>query len=211
LKNNKKALKALNSLIYDLIKNFENRNRNLFKFEENGNFKLFFIFIILVLILEILFTFFNSRRLKKNDYLFCPIRGMINVKKYDEKGYFTEEYHRIKLIRSLINLGISKNNIDLNYRIKIGHKGRNCFIPDAVVKKVNKNEVFLVVEVKKDSKFMDDAINYQLKPAMKMLDSEYGIYYDGTKKNAFFKKDGKIIRDFNFLEMPSWFFYEWKK
>lgn len=150
---------------------------------------------------------FFVRTDEKNRFLICPIRGKIGTKIYDETGNYTEEYYRINLVNSFLKIGIPKKNLHLNKKIRIGHKGRNFFIPDLVITKKNER-CFLVAEVKKDSKNMKEALVFQLNPAVKILNAKYGIYYDGTKNSFVFKNNGEIIKDFEFLRMPNWIFQE---
>ena len=131
--------------------------------------------------------------------LICPIRGILRVKKYDNKGYFTEEYQRIRLIRYLLQKGYPKNCFVIEYAIPIGHKGHNTLRVDLVIKKESKFSV--VAEVKKNytPENMKSAIKHQLIPAMQILNSRHGIYFDGTKKSRLLTRnsDGTLsIRDF---------------
>jgi hypothetical protein len=153
---------------------------------------------------------FFLRTDEKNNFLYCPIRGRIGTKIYDELGDFTEEYHRINLVNFFLKKGFPNNSINLNYRIRIGHKGKNFFIPDIVITR-NDGTFFLVGEIKKYSKDIRSAINHQLNPAMKILNSDYGIYYDGTKNSTFFSKNGEVLKNFDFSNLPDWIIQEWKK
>jgi len=145
--------------------------------------------------------FFYIRTNEKNKFLICPIRGETKTKIYDESGNFTEEYHRINLINAFLKIGFPKESINLNRKIHIGHKGKNHIIPDLVISRKNK-KCFVVVEVKKNSNSIESALSHQLNPAIKLLDSKYGIYYDGTENSMFFSNKGKKFDDFNFLEIP---------
>lgn len=165
-----------------------------------------FLFLVITIIINLL----KKQNRRENLYLYCPIRGRIGTKKYDESGFFTEEYYRIKLIKSIINAGFSPKNLDLNYRIRVGHGGKNLIIPDIVIKK-NNGKFFAVFEVKKNPKYMKNAILYQLEPAMRILNSDYGVYFDGTKKSTIIRRNGEILKNFDFLNIPRWFFYEWKR
>jgi hypothetical protein len=120
---------------------------------------------------------------KKNNYLICPIRGELKIKKYDSKGILSEEYQRIKLIKHLIlKKGFKKKNIFVEYHIPIGSKGKNSLRVDLVVK--NQKKFLLVAEIKKTYRKseMESAIEHQLIPAMILLNSEYGMYFDNRKK-----------------------------
>ncbi|WNE41810.1 MAG: hypothetical protein AD073_000145 [Mycoplasmataceae bacterium] len=154
--------------------------------------------------------FFYIRASGKNEFLICPIRGETKTKIYDESGNFTEEYHRINLINAFLKIGFPKESINLNRKIHIGHKGKNHIIPDLVISRKNK-KCFVVVEVKKNSNSINSALSHQLNPAIKLLDSEYGMYYDGTENSMFFSNKGEKFDGFNFLKIPDWLIKEWKK
>lgn len=211
-KKNKKNFSTMNSLLFKII------NSKIVKIKENKlseKFKNLLILILLGIFYQIIENIFKKiifiiKTDEKNEFLICPIRGKIGTKIYDEIGEFTEEYHRIKLIKSLLKKGFKKEYFNLNHKIHIGHKGKNFFIPDLVIKRKNGN-FFLVVEVKKNSNNIKEAIEYQLNPAIKILSSEYGIYYDGTEKSACFRGNREVIKNFDFLELPDWFFKEWNK
>lgn len=147
---------------------------------------------------------------KNNIFLYCPIRGRVGTKIYDELGNFTEEYHRINLINFFLKKGFPSDSINLNYRIRIGHKGRNFFIPDIVITR-NNGTFFLVGEIKKYSTDIRSAIDHQLNPAMRILNSDYGVYYDGTNNSTFFLKNGEELKNFDFSNLPDWIIQEWKK
>ena len=113
---------------------------------------------------------------------------------------FTEEYYRIKIIKIFIRRGFPKDSLELNKKIRIGHKGKNSFIPDLVIKKKD-GTCFVVIEVKKNSKNIEEAFSFQLSPAVKILDAKYGIYYDGSEKSFVFENGKeKIKKNFNSLK-----------
>lgn len=170
----------------------------------------FFIFLFFVF-LELLYKFFNLISKKiifylktsgNNHYLVCPIRGTIKTKVYDEIGNFTEEYFRIKIISAFLKKKFPRELIYLNYKIHIGHKGKNFFVPDLVLKKKD-GTFFIIVEVKKNSDYKNDALNYQLNPAIKILCANYGLYYDGTSNSVFFSSNGEKYEDFDFMDIPN--------
>lgn len=112
--------------------------------------------------------------------LTCPIRGSLKVEDKSKDGLnFTEEKRRIELIHFLLNKGYLKSEIQLEHSIKYGNKGRNSLRVDLIVQKEKK--CIISAEVKRNSKDKESAIKYQLKPAMQMLKSDYGIYWDGFK------------------------------
>lgn len=49
-----------------------------------------------------------------NIFLTCPIRGILKVRKYDDKGNYVEEYQRIELIKFLLEKGYSSEEILIN-------------------------------------------------------------------------------------------------
>ena len=191
-------------------KNNKINKKNLKPSSENSFFEKIFPYLI-ILIIKIIYLI-SKKNIKKilfyfktsgeNEFLTCSIRGKIGTKTYDESGNFTEEYHRINLIKSFIKIGFPKESMDLNKKIHIGHKGKNYLIPDLVISKKNK-KCFIVVEVKKNSNSIDSALSHQLNPAMKLLDSEYGVYYDGTENSVFFSNKAKKFDNFNFSEIPN--------
>ncbi|WNE41466.1 MAG: hypothetical protein AM1032_000206 [Mycoplasmataceae bacterium] len=211
-KKNKKNFLKMNTKLFKPIKS---KNWKIKDIKLSEKFKQLLILILLGIFYQIIENIFKKiifilKTDRKNEFLTCPIRGKIGTKIYDEIGEFTEEYHRIKLIKSLLKKGFKKEYFNLNHKIHIGHKGKNFFIPDLVIKRKNGN-CFLVVEVKKNSKNIKEAIEYQLNPARKILSSEYGIYYDGTEKSICFRENKEIMKNFDFLELPDWFFKEWNK
>src|SRR6185295_10513207 len=110
------------------------------------------------------------------------------------RGNYTEEYQRIRLIKYLLQKGHPKSQFIIEYAIPIGHKGHNTLRVDLVIKK--EGRFLLVAEVKKNyarpSKV--SAIRHQLIPAMRILNSRYGIYFDGTKQSRLLvrKEDGEL-------------------
>lgn len=155
------------------------------------------------------FTFYLKTD-RANIFLHCPIRGQIGTRIYDDYGNFTEEYHRINLVKAFLKKGFPRESLKLNHRIHIGHKGRNFFIPDLVVTS-SRGHFFLVSEIKKFSSGIQSAIDHQLNPAMKILGAEYGIYYDGTKNSTFFLKSGEPLKKFNFVNLPDWIMEDWSR
>jgi hypothetical protein len=138
--------------------------------------------------------------------LICPIRGILQAKKYDSKGNYTEEYQRIRLVKYLLakrgksgERVFEKSQFFIEYSIPIGHKGHNTLRVDLVIKQ--DNNFLVVAEVKKcyTEENRKSAIKHQLIPAMRILNSKYGIYFDGTKKSRLLTRnnDGTLsIREF---------------
>lgn len=192
-----------------------NRNRNPRKVDSAQIVINVLYTIIHYLLIRVLKAFlkkliFFLKTDRDNTFLHCPIRGRIGTKIYDDSGDFTEEYHRINLVKSFLKKGFPKDAFNLNYRIRIGHKGRNFFIPDLVITRSN-GSFFLVAEIKKFSTGIQSAIDHQLNPAMKILSSDYGIYYDGTKNSSLFLRNGDLSKNFDFANLPDWIFEEWKR
>ncbi|RHZ35274.1 type I restriction enzyme HsdR N-terminal domain-containing protein [endosymbiont GvMRE of Glomus versiforme] len=138
---------------------------------------------------------FSKKKKPNEPFLICPIRGDLRAKKYDIKGDYSEEHQRVRLIKHLLKKGYAKKCFIIEHKIPIGHKGHNTLRVDLVIKK--KNRFLIVAEVKKNynKKNMESAIRHQLIPAMQILNSKYGIYFDGTKKSCLLKKktDGTIF------------------
>nr|CAG8502277.1 3135_t:CDS:1 [Entrophospora candida] len=62
---------------------------------------------LLAVLFSIVYIVFKGEKRKNEEedcknFLICPIRGALQVKKYDIGGNYTEEYQRIRLIRYLI-------------------------------------------------------------------------------------------------------------
>lgn len=112
-------------------------------------------------------------------YLNCPIRGIVELK-HVKDVHNSEEYQRINLINFLINKGYKKENMELEYSIKLGNGGRNSIRIDLLVKD-DENNIIIVAEVKNGNKEKESAINFQLKPAIELSNAKFGIYYDGIE------------------------------
>jgi hypothetical protein len=159
---------------------------------------------LLVFLLFIIFVVWEKEvvKEKKRDkgLLICPIRGILRTRKYDKSGNYSEEYQRIRLIRYLLaKKGYDKRQFIIEYSIPIGHKGHNTLRVDLVIKQDNNFSV--VAEVKKgySKENMKSAIKHQLIPAMRILNSKYGIYFDGTRKSRLLTRnnDGTLsLREF---------------
>lgn len=151
--------------------------------------------LFLVIIVLIFTKKETANKQKSKKLLTCPLRGKLPTKKYDSKGNYTEEYQRIRLIKYLLAKGYVKERFILEYVIKIGHKGINSLRVDLAIKQVN--GFLIVAEIKKNytKKIKLSAIKHQLIPAMRILNSRYGIYYDGTTNSRLLVKnnDGSLI------------------
>ena len=132
----------------------------------------------------------------ENTNLKCPIRGYLKIKEKNKKEEYLEEYYRIELLNILLKKEYPKKDIILEYKKHVGNNPKNKEIRiDILVKKDNKN--YIVCEIKRDNK--NNAIENQLKPAIKLLDAEIGIYYDGNE-NIILHKD--II--YNLSKLPNY-------
>jgi hypothetical protein len=118
----------------------------------------------------------------------------LRTKKYDASGNYSEEYQRIRLIKYLLKKGYSKSQFIIEYAIPIGHKGHNTLRVDLAIKRADK--FIIVVEVKKNytKENKHSAIKHQLIPAMQILNSKYGVYFDGTKQSRLLirNRDGSL-------------------
>lgn len=159
--------------------------------EDKVSLIIFFSFLLITLLR---FFYYKIKKDKKNIYLYCPVRGLLKSKKYDSKYDYSEEYYRICLIKYLLKKGYVKKQFFIEFVIRIGHKGRNSLRVDLVIKKVNK--VLIVAEIKKkySKAHKYSAIKHQLIPAMKILNSPCGIYFDGSDQSCilFQSNNGKI-------------------
>src|SRR5690349_14278180 len=109
------------------IKNLIKKNQK-FSSEDSFFYEISPLLITLIYLISkkiIKKIFFYIRTNGKNEFLVCQIRGETKTKIYDETGNFTEEYHRINLIKAFLKIGFPKESINLNRKIHIGHKGKN--------------------------------------------------------------------------------------
>ena len=61
-----------------------------------------------------------------NKYLYCPIRGELQLTEKNNKNEFTEEFRRIELVKFLLNKGYPKELFGFEKVIlKYGNAGRN--------------------------------------------------------------------------------------
>jgi len=137
----------------------------------------------------------------------CPIRGELNVnEKAKDNITWTEEYNRVQCVKFLLSQGYPKELFDFEKDVmKVGSEGRNSVRADIVVYKDNtKQNIFLIVEVKRDNKNVNDAVDYQLKPSCLANNTEYGIYFDGIE-NILFKGNDFDTR-YSLLKLPKYEF-----
>ena len=119
-------------------------------------------------------------------------------KKYAANGNYSEEYYTIKLVNFFLRKGYKIEKKDFEHAIKFGRDGHSLMRVDLVVR-VN-DKIFIVAEVKNNSREVESAIKHQLLPAMGTLsarqgkDVKHAIYFDGTKKSRIYTKnsDGSL-------------------
>jgi type I restriction enzyme M protein len=119
--------------------------------------------------------------------LTCPLRGLLTKNDRLKDWSFSEEFRRIQLIKFLLEKGYEKEEIKLEYVVKVGNSGRNHIKIDVCV--LSENNPFIVCEVKKDSKNKEDAIEFQLQPAKNLTKAKFGIYFDGNENELFHKDE----------------------
>jgi type I restriction enzyme M protein len=137
----------------------------------------------------------------------CPIRGELNINEKAKDGItWTEEYKRVECVKFLLSMGYLRELFDFEKDVmKVGNAGRNRVRADIVLyKNKTKQNIFLIVEVKRDNKKIDDAINYQLKPSCITNNTEYGIYYDGIENILF--KSPDFDTKYSLLKLPKYNF-----
>lgn len=113
--------------------------------------------------------------------LICPIRGLLNInEKSKDNLSFTEERQRIELVRFLLSKGYPKELFEFEYKIKFGSSKRFLKADLITWESDSKQNVNIICEIKRDSKHKIDAYDFQLKPAIKLTNSKYGIYFDNA-------------------------------
>ena len=138
-----------------------------------------------------------------NPTLYCPIRGQLTIKARSKNGLtFTEEKRRIDCIKYLLDKGYPKENFKIEtVMIEFGHKGRNSFRTDIVIYKIprieadrlnledQREQMFLIAEIKRDNKDADVAKQMQVKPALSFLPdlSSVGVYWDDVEQRVFYR------------------------
>jgi len=137
----------------------------------------------------------------------CPIRGELNInEKVKDNITWTEEYNRVQCVKFLLAQNYPKELFDFEKDVmKVGNACRNRVRADIIVYKDNtKQDIFLIVEVKRNNKNVNDAVDYQLKPSCLANDTEYGIYFDGIE-NILFKGNNFDTR-YSLLKLPKYNF-----
>ena len=152
---------------------------------------------LLLVLFFVVFAVVRGEKTKEQEsgknFLTCPIRGVLQTKKHDIDGNYTEEYQRIRLIYYFLKRGYSRSAFHLEYPLEksFGHQGRSKvkILVDLVL--VKEGKVWIVAEVKKGyhPEKKRSAIEHQLKPAMAWTGSKYGIYFDGTKKSRLLSRN----------------------
>ena len=129
----------------------------------------------------------------------------------DKQGNFSEEYIRARMVWALVNSGMyNKEYICVEFEFPKGNKAKSIN-PDIIVfknkdwkelwkeakskndfKKIRQN-VLVVLEVKKNNKDVEKAIENQIRASMELNTSKdriFGIYFDNEKDILIFKKIG---------------------
>jgi hypothetical protein len=156
---------------------------------------LIFLFVVVLVIVFARSISEEKTRKKKisDNILICPVRGVLKRKKYAADGNYSEEYYTIKLVKAFLRKGYEIKKEDFEYTIEFGRDGHNRMRVDLLVRKNGK--IFVVAEVKNNSREIESAIKHQLLPAMGTLsarqgkDVKHAIYYDGTKKSRIYTKN----------------------
>lgn len=146
-----------------------------------------------------------------NPYLYCPVRGALNVKLKAKDGFtFTEEKRRIDCIHALLKRGYPASHIEAeSIIIRFGHGGKNSLRADVVVYDQplsvvssltiddRRAHMIIIAEVKRDNANYASAVNDQLLPALTLLPSlsSLGLYWDDVVQSVFFKEasGGKVV------------------
>lgn len=156
----------------------------------------FLIFLVVVILIIVLTRSVSKEKIQKkisDTILICPVRGVLKRKKYAANGNYSEEYYTIKLVKFFLRKGYKIEEKDFEYSIKFGRDGHSLMRVDLVVR-VN-DKIFVVAEVKNNSREVESAIKHQLLPAMGTLsarqgkDVKHAIYFDGTKKSRIYTKN----------------------
>jgi len=157
------------------------------------------------------------------DYLFCPVRGQLNVKERAKDGLkFTEEKCRIDAIRYMLTKGYPKDHFGIETTLlRLGNQGRNSFrvdfsvydVPFTDIAKAPLDErtphIKLVAEIKRDNSTATTAKATQVLPAIKLLDdfTAFGVYWDDVEQRFFYRTlEQKIaqIHEAPISKLPRW-------
>lgn len=135
--------------------------------------------------------------------LVCPVRGPLKAKARSADGLTpSEERFRVEMIRHLIGLGYSKDNIRVEAVIKrFGSGGRNSFRADLAVLDIAVSDLphddteallshaVVLGEVKRDNASAPTALSYQVKPMLDFAirDDSVAVYWDDVEQRVFWK------------------------
>ncbi|WIK99135.1 N-6 DNA methylase (plasmid) [Bacillus bombysepticus] len=137
--------------------------------------------------------------------LTCPIRGNLNTHMMAKDGLkVSEEKRRIDLIKFLLKRNYPKSHFAVETVLvkKLGESGRNSLRCDLIIYdtpvssladlslKEKLERAILVAEVKRDSTKKNNALSYQLEPAMRLLPNMnvMGAYWDDINKLLYVKR-----------------------
>lgn len=145
--------------------------------------------------------------------LICPIRGELSVPdKAKDRITFTEEYQRIECVKYLLRKKYPKENFDFEENIlRYGSGGKGSLRADIVVYRQGRNNLVqdqrvnnieIVAEVKRRKESKDQAIRYQLLPALNHAPHcKYGIYWDDENR-IFYRKEDQD-KSYDIIRLPS--------
>ena len=145
--------------------------------------------------------------------LICPIRGELSVPdKAKDRITFTEEYQRIECVKYLLRKKYPKEHFDFEENIlRYGSGGKGSLRADIVVYRQGRNNLMqdqrvsnieIVAEVKRKKESKDQAIRYQLLPALNHAPHcKYGIYWDDENR-IFYRKEDQD-KSYDIIRLPS--------
>ena len=156
-------------------------------------------------------------------YLHCPIRGQLETRQRAKDGLtFTEEKRRIDAIRFLLQREYPEDHFGVETRIlKFGNAGKNSLRTDFCVYEdpwstvagwpdgKRMSNTVVVAEIKRDNTSKQDALDWQLKPALSLLPdlNAMGVYWDDVEQRFLYRElEGTlaIIREAPISKMPRW-------
>ena len=156
-------------------------------------------------------------------YLHCPIRGQLRTRQRAADGLtFTEEKRRIDAIRFLLQRAYPADHFGVETRIlKFGNAGKSSLRTDFCVYEEPWSNVakwpdgerlantVVVAEIKRDNTSKEDALKWQLKPALSLLPdlNAMGVYWDDVEQRFLYREvEGSFatIREAPISKMPRW-------
>lgn len=142
--------------------------------------------------------------MQHNPIIVCPIRGALSAPHFARDNVtVSEEARRVDCIKYLLKKGYPKQNFQCETVIlkRIGHEGRNSLRADIViyerpyaeVKNLPEEDrlclIMLLAEIKRESKSTRKAINFQLEPALRLINRSnlLGVYWDDVNRHLYIK------------------------